>query len=61
MKDETNLTITNTQIVSCGVGKPLDDLRHQGLRAKLESECAARNKRWQESFISTLRNLFQLS
>ncbi len=61
MNDETNLTITNTQVVSCGVGKPSGEAGYQSLRAKLESERAARRQRLQDSFISTLRNLFQLS
>lgn len=61
MKEETNLTITNTQVVSCSVGKPPDEAGHQSLRARLESERAARRQRLQESLISTLRNLFQLT
>jgi hypothetical protein len=61
MKDETNLTITNTQLVSCSVGRPSSEAGYQSLRARLESERAARRQRLQDSFISTLRNLFQLT
>lgn len=60
MNDETNLTITNTRVVSCSVGRPSSVAGYQSLRAKLESERAARRQRLQDTFISTLRNLFQL-
>jgi len=59
MHDDTNLTITYTQIASCSVGKPSAEMRRQSLRAKLEQEGVERHQRVQVSFIATLRNLFQ--
>jgi hypothetical protein len=61
MNDETNLTITNTQVVSCGVGRPSGEASYQSLRAKLERERETRDERVQASFVSTLRNLFHLT
>jgi hypothetical protein len=58
MSDDTNLTITYTQIASCIVGKGSDELRRQSLRAKLEREQKERRQRAKNSFSATLRNLF---
>ena len=39
-------------------GEPLDDLRHQSLRAKLERETYERQKQLENTFMGTFRNLF---
>lgn len=60
MDDNTNMTITYTQIASCVVGQPTNEVRRQSLRARLKREHAERKQRTQNSFITTLRNLFHL-
>jgi hypothetical protein len=59
MDDDTNLTITYTQIASCVVGNNRGDARRQSLRARLERERDQRRQQLQNSFINTLRNLFR--
>ncbi len=58
MSDDTNLTITYTQIASCIVGEGSSEVRRQSLRAKLEQEQKERRQRAKNSFSATLRNLF---
>jgi len=53
--DDT-LTRTYTQIVSCVVGRNEVERRRRSLRARLERERHEREV--QNSFISTVRNLF---
>jgi len=58
MSDDTNLTITYTQIASCIVGDDSSEVRRQSLRAKLEREQQERRQRAKNSFSATLRSLF---
>jgi hypothetical protein len=58
MDDETNLTITYTQIASCVVGSAPGDQRRLSLRARLERERQEHSQDAKKSFITTLRNLF---
>ena len=55
--DDT-LTRTYTQIVTCVVGRNEFERRRQSLRAKLEREQYEREQELQNSFITTVRNLF---
>ncbi len=55
--DDT-LTRTYTQIVTCIVGRNEVERRRQSLRARLERERYERERELQNSFISTVRNLF---
>jgi len=55
--DDT-LTRTYTQIVTCIVGRNEVERRRQSLRARLERERYEREQELQNSFISTVRNLF---
>jgi hypothetical protein len=58
MSDDTNLTITYTQIASCVVGEGSSEIRRQSLRAKLEQEQQERRQRAKNSISATLRSLF---
>ena len=55
---DTNLTITYTQIASCSVGERDLQASRLSLRTKLERERLERERRTEQSFITTLRNLF---
>ena len=55
--DDT-LTRTYTQIVCCVVGRNEVERRRQSLRARLERERCEREREIHNSFISTVRNLF---
>ena len=56
--DDT-LTRTYTQIVTCIVGRNEVERRRQCLRAKLEREQYEREQELQNSFVTTVRNLFK--
>ncbi len=56
--DDT-LNLTYTQIVSCIVGRNEVERRRQSLRARLERERNARERDLQNSFVTTVRNLFK--
>ena len=55
---DTNFTITYTQIASCAIGDRDLQASRLSLRAKLERERLERERHTQQSFITTLRNLF---
>jgi hypothetical protein len=56
---DTSLMRTYTQVVTCVVGKNRIERRRQSLRARLERERFEREKELENSFISTIRNLFK--
>lgn len=56
---DNSLMRTYTQVVSCVVGKHAVERRRQSLRAKLERERFEREQELENSFISTIRNLFK--
>jgi hypothetical protein len=56
---DNSLMRTYTQVVSCVVGKNAIERRRQSLRAKLERERLEREKQLENSFITTVRNLFK--
>ena len=56
---DSSLMRTYTQVVSCLVGSELVERRRQSLRAKLEREKYEREKELENSFISTIRNIFR--
>ena len=56
---DNSLMRTYTQVVSCVVGKDAVERRRQSLRAKLERERYEREKQLENSFITTVRNLFR--
>jgi hypothetical protein len=56
---DNSLMRTYTQVVSCVVGKDAVERRRQSLRAKLERERFEREKHLENSFITTVRNLFK--
>ena len=57
---DNSLMRTYTQVVSCVVGKDAVERRRQSLRAKLERERFEREKQLENSFVTTVRNLFKL-
>ena len=56
---DTSMMRTYTQVVSCVVGSELVERRRQSLRAKLEREKYEREKELENSFVSTIRNIFK--
>jgi hypothetical protein len=56
---DNSLMRTYTQVVSCVVGKNAVERRRQSLRAKLERERFEREKQLENSFVTTVRNLFK--
>jgi hypothetical protein len=56
---DNSLMRTYTQVVSCVVGKNAIERRRQSLRARLERERLEREKQLENSFITTVRNLFK--
>lgn len=57
---DTSLMRTYTQVVSCVVGSEVVERRRQSLRAKLEREQYEREKDLEQSFVSTIRNIFRV-
>ncbi|MCP4980218.1 MAG: hypothetical protein GY935_06950 [Gammaproteobacteria bacterium] len=57
---DNNLTVTYTQVASCAMGSNSVERRRQSLRARLERERFERQKQLDQSFISSVRNLFGL-
>ena len=57
---DSSLMRTYTQVVSCVVGSELVERRRQSLRAKLEREKYEREKELENSFVSTIRNIFRV-
>ncbi len=60
-REDTNTTITYTQVASCIYGpaeEGLVDRRRHTLRAKLEREQYEREIKKQKSIVNTFRNLF---
>ena len=56
---DNSLMRTYTQVVSCVVGKDAVERHRQSLRAKLERERLEREKQLENSFVTTVRNLFK--
>ena len=57
---DNSLMRTYTQVVSCVVGNRVVERRRQSLRAKLERERFEREKELENSFATTIRNLFKV-
>ena len=57
---DNSLMRTYTQVVSCVVGSEVVERRRQSLRAKLERERYEREKGLENSFVSTIRNIFKV-
>ncbi len=57
---DNNLTVTYTQVASCAMGSNSVERHRQSLRARLERERFERQKQLDQSFISSVRNLFDL-
>lgn len=57
---DNSLMRTYTQVVSCVVGSKVVERRRQSLRAKLEREQYKREQELENSFVSTIRNLFKV-
>ena len=53
---DNSLSKTYTQVASYAFGNSKVERRHQSLRAKLERERYERQKKLEQSFISTFRN-----
>lgn len=51
-------TFTDTQVASCAFGNNPADRRRRSLRAKLEREHLAHQKKQEKTFINTLCNFF---
>ena len=58
---DNSLMRTYTQVVSCVVGNEVVERRRQSLRAKLERERYEREQELENSFVTTIRNLFKSS
>ena len=57
---DNSLMRTYTQVVSCVVGSEVVERRRQSLRAKLERERYEREQDLENSFVSTIRNIFKV-
>jgi len=53
---DSSLSRTYTQVASCAYGSSKIERRRQSLRAKLERERYERQKKLEQSFVSTFRN-----
>lgn len=53
---DSSLSRTYTQVASCAYGNSKVERRRQSLRARLERENYERQKKLEQSFISTFRN-----
>ena len=58
---DNSLMRTYTQVVSCVVGREAVERRRQSLRARLERERYEREQELENSFVTTIRNLFKNS
>ena len=58
---DNSLMRTYTQVVSCVVGSEVVERRRQSLRAKLERERYEREQDLENSFLSTICNIFKVS
>ena len=58
---DSSLMRTYTQVVSCVVGSEVVERRRQSLRAKLEREQYERKQELENSFVTTIRNLFRVN
>ena len=58
---DNSLMRTYTQVVSCVVGREAVERRRQSLRAKLEREQYERDQELDNSFVTTIRNFFNVS
>ena len=57
---DSSLMRTYTQVVSCVVGSELVERLRQSLRTNLEREKYEREKELENSFVSTIRNIFRV-